>query len=100
MGAGAKTQTDQRIARQIFESTIFPAVPGESAEPRPATHSLSKAVGDPTFAFVGSAGCGDLAVYGKNAADTEILVVQADRKALNLSTSDTVVSIQDAPVGM
>src|SRR5689334_22375314 len=55
---------------------------------------------EPGLDFSGAQGCGDLTAYAKNDAFTEILVVEADRKLLGLTTVEQTFSLAHPPAGL
>ncbi len=51
---------------------------------------------DPELRYTGSAGCGDVFLYGFNQNHTEVLLVRVDLKKLNLGVGTHVVDVADA----
>jgi hypothetical protein len=51
---------------------------------------------DPELRYTGSAGCGDVFLYGFNQKHTEVLLVRVDLKKLNLGVGTHVVDVADA----
>jgi hypothetical protein len=51
---------------------------------------------DPELRYTGSAGCGDVFLYGFNQNHKEVLLVRVDLKRLNLGVGTHVVDVADA----
>jgi hypothetical protein len=77
-----------------FTPLLLLAIAGCSVDP--ATHSSA-----PTLQYGrGGSGCSNIFVYAENIARTEVLVIQADRDSLALTTTPRTFTIEQNPAGL